>query len=78
MFGAYVCGHLSFKIERKGLKVNAMIPNRTREIRLSGMKAGASGTVTESLVGKPPALQELGTEAKPEVSAPEFYPNNPR
>ena len=52
-----------------------MIPNRIREIRPYGMKTGAVGNVFEIIVGKPPAMQDLDTEAMVDKSAPMFYPD---
>jgi hypothetical protein len=41
--GVYVSKHLSFEPVRKTAWGKAMVANRTREIRLSGMKRGAWG-----------------------------------
>jgi len=41
--GVYVGKHLSFDCIRKVVRGNAMVANRTREIRPSGMKRGAYG-----------------------------------
>jgi len=43
--GAHVSKHLSFGCMRKAVWGNAMVANRTREIRPSGMKRGAYGNV---------------------------------
>jgi hypothetical protein len=43
--GVYVCRHLSFGCLRKAIRENAMVANRTREIRPSGMTPGAYGNV---------------------------------
>ena len=39
--GVYVGKHLNFGCIRKVVRGNAMVANRTREIRPSGMKRGA-------------------------------------
>ena len=41
----YVGKHLNFGCIRKVVRGNAMVANRTREIRPSGMKRGAYGNV---------------------------------
>ena len=43
--GVYVGKHLNFGCIRKVVRGNAMVANRTREIRPSGMKRGAYGNV---------------------------------
>jgi len=43
--GVYVNQHLNFGIVWEGLKRKAKVANRTREIRPSGMKAGAYGNM---------------------------------
>ncbi len=45
--GVYVSRHLSFAFIRKAVWGNAMVANRTREIRLCGMKRGACGNVNK-------------------------------
>ena len=50
--GAYVGKHLSFRLNGKVLRGNAIAANRTREIRPSGMRGG----LAETLV-----MVELGT-----------------
>jgi hypothetical protein len=42
--GAYVGKHLSFGLNGKVLEGNAIATNRTREIRLSGMRGGLAET----------------------------------
>jgi Group II intron, maturase-specific domain len=44
--GAYASQRLSFDLSGKARWGNAKVANRTREIRLSGMKTGARGNVT--------------------------------
>ncbi len=44
-YGVYVSRHLSFGRLRKANRENAMVANRTREIRPSGMTPGACGNV---------------------------------
>jgi hypothetical protein len=44
--GVYVSKHLSFGYIRKAGWGNAMVANRTREIRPCGMKWGAYGNVS--------------------------------
>ena len=43
--GVYVSQHLSFRYTGKAVRGNAMVANRTWEIRPSGMKRGAWGNV---------------------------------
>ena len=50
--GAYVGKHLSFGLNGKVLRGNAIAANRTREIRPSGMRGGLAETL---------AMVELGT-----------------
>ena len=44
--GVYVSKHLNFGCIGKAVWGNAMVANRTREIRPSGMKRGAYGNVS--------------------------------
>jgi hypothetical protein len=50
----YVSKHLSFGFIRKAVWGNAMVANRTREIRPSGMKRGACGNVSYGGTRNPP------------------------
>jgi hypothetical protein len=52
--GVYVSQHLSFGILRKTARRNAMVANRTREIRPSGMKREACGNVSYGGTRNPP------------------------
>ena len=55
--GAYVDKHLSFGLNGKVLRGNAIAANRTREIRPSGMRGGLAETW---------AMVELGTHCTTE------------
>jgi hypothetical protein len=46
--GAYVGEHLSFGLNGKVLRGNAIAANRTREIRPSGMRGGLAETLAKA------------------------------
>jgi len=63
--GVYVSKHLSFDPVRKAAWGNAMVANRTREIRLSGMKRGAWGNVAYGGNVNPPHNRKGGSGNPP-------------
>ena len=76
--GVYVSRRLSLGAVGKGPRQTlTKVANRTREIRLSGMKTGASGNVTMG-VGMRPMTKVMESPPDPTVRAPEFYPNTER
>ena len=54
----YVSKHLSFSCIRKAVWGNAMVANRTRKIRPSGMKRGAYGNVSHGGTRNPPHISK--------------------
>ncbi len=73
--GAYASQRLSFGAAGKGLRGPVTkVANRTREIRPSGMKTGASENVTMG-AGLRPATKVAEPPPDPTVRASEFYPN---
>jgi hypothetical protein len=72
--GAYARQRLSFGCCGKAPWGHARAANRTREIRPSGMKAGASGNVTMG-AGLRSAAKPAGIPPDPTVRALEIYPN---
>ena len=75
--GVYASQRLSFGTAGKGPRgTEAKVANRTREIRPSGMKTGASGNVAMG-AGLRPMSKGMDKPPDPTVRAPEIYPNNP-
>jgi len=73
--GVYASQRLSFGAAGKGLRGTVTkVANRTREIRPSGMKTGASGNVTMG-AGLRAATKVAESPPDPTVRAPEFYPH---
>ncbi len=56
MVGVYVSRHLSFTTIGKAAGGDAMVANRTREIRPSGMTPGACGNVSYGGIRNPPHI----------------------
>ena len=75
MSGVYASQRLSLGVSGKACQGHAKVANRTREIRPSGMKTGASGNVTMG-VGLRPVTKVAELPPDPTVRAPEFYPDN--
>ena len=63
--GVYVSQHLSFRHIGKAVWENAMVANRTREIRPSGMKRGAWGNVVYGGNVNPPRSRKGGSGNPP-------------
>jgi hypothetical protein len=75
--GVYASQRLSFGEAGKGPRgTEAKVANRTREIRPSGMKTGASGNVTRG-AGLRPMSKGMDKPPDPTVRAPGIYPNKP-
>jgi len=73
--GVHACQRLSFGATGKGPRGTVTkVANRTREIRLSGMKTGACGNVTMG-AGLRPATKVAEPPPDPTVHAPQFYPH---
>ena len=54
--GVYVSRHLNFTTIGKAAREDAMVANRTREIRPSGMTPGACGNVSYGGIRNPPHI----------------------
>ncbi len=75
--GVYVGQHFSLGAAGKApSRTVAKVANRTREIRPSGMKMGASGNVTMG-AGLRAAAKAEELPPNPTVRAPEIYPDKP-
>ena len=72
----HVGEHLNQRDALGRLQLKVMVANRTREIRLSGMKRGACGNVGVMGVGLRPIGKSMESPPDPAIlRAPHFYPN---
>ena len=74
MRGVYANQRFSFCIRRKTRSGQAKVANRTREIRPSGMKTGASRNVARE-AGLRPMAKAMDESPDPKARALELYPN---
>jgi hypothetical protein len=73
--GVHACQRLSLGAAGKGPRGTVTkVANRTREIRLSGMKTGACRNVAMG-AGLRPATKAAEPPPDPNARAPQFYPN---
>lgn len=74
MSGVCADQRLSLGTRRKAQWGQARVANRTREIRPSGMKTGASGNVAKG-AGLRPMAKAMDKPPDPKARAPEIYPD---